>query len=105
MTRITIFMPLRHQRTPSELLPSALRLGALMPGAGHLVHMPWHIFLRTGDYEASAAANVIAAAVDKRYIERSGAKGIYPLMYYSHNLHFVGWPKNTMKLGGRLLCP
>jgi tetratricopeptide (TPR) repeat protein len=80
-------------KNPERALPSALRLGALMPGAGHLVHMPSHIFLRTGDYEASAAVNVIAAAVDKKYIERSGAKGIYPLMYYSHNLHFVAFAR------------
>jgi tetratricopeptide (TPR) repeat protein len=80
-------------KNPERALPSALRLGALMPGAGHLVHMPSHIFLRTGDYEASAAVNVIAAAVDKKYIERSGAKGVYPLMYYSHNLHFVAFAR------------
>jgi tetratricopeptide (TPR) repeat protein len=80
-------------KNPERALPSALRLGALMPGAGHLVHMPSHIFLRVGDYEASAAVNVIAAAVDKKYIERSGAKGMYPLMYYSHNLHFVAFAR------------
>lgn len=74
-------------------LPSALRLGGLMPGAGHIVHMPSHIFLRLGDYEASAAVNETASRVDKEYIQRSGAKGVYPLMYYSHNLHFVSYAR------------
>ena len=68
-------------KNPERALPSALRLGGLMPGAGHLVHMPSHIFLRIGDYESSAAVNKTAALVDENYIKRSGAKGVYPLMY------------------------
>jgi tetratricopeptide (TPR) repeat protein len=80
-------------KNPERALPSAYRLGNLMPGAGHLVHMPSHIFIRTGDHELSATVNVTAAEVDRKYIERSGAKGIYPLMYYSHNLHFVSYAR------------
>ena len=80
-------------KNPERALPSAMRLGDLMPGAGHMVHMPSHIFIRTGDHERSAAVNVTAAEVDRRFIERSGAKGIYPLMYYSHNLHFVSYAR------------
>ncbi len=80
-------------KTPERALPSALRLGALMPGAGHMVHMPSHIFLRLGEHELSATVNETASEVDKKYIERSGAKGIYPLMYYSHNLHFVSYAR------------
>jgi tetratricopeptide (TPR) repeat protein len=80
-------------RTPERALPSAMRLGRLMPGAGHMVHMPSHIFIRTGDHELSAAVNVTASEVDRKYIERSGATGIYPLMYYSHNLHFVSYAR------------
>lgn len=78
-------------KNPERALPSAMRLGALMPGAGHIVHMPSHIFLRTGDFETSATVNETASEIDRKYIERSGAKGIYPLMYYSHNLHFVSY--------------
>lgn len=78
-------------KTPERALPSAMRLGALMPGAGHIVHMPSHIFLRVGDFELSAKVNETASDVDRKYIERSGAKGVYPLMYYSHNLHFVSF--------------
>jgi tetratricopeptide (TPR) repeat protein len=77
-------------KTPERALPSAMRLGGLMPGAGHIVHMPSHIFLRLGDFESSAAVNVTASEVDRRYIARAG-KGMYGLMYYSHNLHFVSY--------------
>lgn len=80
-------------KNPERALPSAMRLGSLMPGAGHMVHMPSHIFLRIGDHEASAVVNVTASEVDRKYIERSGAKGVYPLMYYSHNLHFVSYAR------------
>jgi tetratricopeptide (TPR) repeat protein len=80
-------------KNPERALPSAHRLGSLMPGAGHMVHMPSHIFIRTGDHELSATVNVTAAEVDRKYIERSGATGIYPLMYYSHNLHFVSYAR------------
>jgi tetratricopeptide (TPR) repeat protein len=55
--------------------------------------MPSHIYIRVGDHELSATVNETAADVDKKYIERTGAKGIYPLMYYSHNLHFVSYAR------------
>lgn len=80
-------------KTPERALPSAMRLGRIMPGAGHMVHMPSHIFLRVGDHQASATVNETASEVDRQYIERSGAKGVYPLMYYSHNLHFVSYAR------------
>ncbi|MBC7927674.1 MAG: hypothetical protein H7039_18665 [Bryobacteraceae bacterium] len=76
---------------PERALPSATRLGSLMPGAGHMVHMPSHIYIRLGDYRRSVDVNVLAARVDENYIRRTGAKGAYPLMYYSHNLHFVSY--------------
>jgi hypothetical protein len=80
-------------KNPERALPSALRLGSIMPGAGHIVHMPSHIFIRMGEHQMSATVNETASEVDKNYIERSGAKGIYPLMYYSHNLHFVSYSR------------
>jgi tetratricopeptide (TPR) repeat protein len=80
-------------KTPERALPSATRLGSIMPGAGHIVHMPSHIFLRLGDFQSSANVNLTASEVDRKYIERSGAKGVYPLMYYSHNLHFVSYAR------------
>jgi tetratricopeptide (TPR) repeat protein len=80
-------------KNPERALPSAYRLGGLMPGAGHMVHMPSHIYIRTGDHETSASVNITAAEVDRKYIERTGATGMYPLMYYSHNLHFVSYAR------------
>ncbi len=75
--------------SPERALSAANRLASLAPGAGHIVHMPAHIYIRTGDYAAAAKTNEEAAAVDRAYIQRSGVQGIYPMMYYSHNLHFI----------------
>lgn len=74
---------------PGRAIRSAERLAGLAPASGHLVHMPSHIYIRTGDYEASAKANEAAAEVDLEYIRRTGVTGMYPAMYYSHNLHFL----------------
>jgi len=74
-------------------IPSAMRLMSLVPGAGHLVHMPGHIFLQTGDFELAAKTNVDAAAADKAFVDRTGATGVYPLMYWTHNVHFVSYAR------------
>jgi tetratricopeptide (TPR) repeat protein len=74
---------------PERALAGANKLAALAPGAGHIVHMPAHIYIRTGDYEAAVTTNEKAAEVDRAYLKASGEQGIYPMMYYSHNLHFV----------------
>src|SRR5689334_2181390 len=70
-------------------LPSADRLGKLAPSAGHLVHMPSHIYNRTGDYAEAAQVNVDAIVADKAYIAKSGNQGLYPNMYTNHNIHFL----------------
>ncbi|MDX1562967.1 MAG: tetratricopeptide repeat protein, partial [Gammaproteobacteria bacterium] len=74
-------------------IPSAQRLMTLMPGAGHLVHMPGHIYLQTGDYDLAADTNVRAAEADDAFIARTGATGIYPLMYSTHNVHFIAYAR------------
>jgi tetratricopeptide (TPR) repeat protein len=76
-------------RNPERALAGANKLAAMAPGAGHLVHMPAHVYIRIGDYEAAVKTNQQAAAVDRAYIKASGVQGIYPMMYYSHNLHFI----------------
>jgi tetratricopeptide (TPR) repeat protein len=76
-------------RQPERAIPSAQRLASLVPAAGHLVHMPAHIWIRIGEHEAAAKSNADAAKADRAYIKRSGATGIYPQMYYTHNLHFL----------------
>jgi tetratricopeptide (TPR) repeat protein len=74
---------------PERALPSAARLETLAPASGHLVHMPAHIYMRTGDYARAEDANQKAAEADRSYIARTHAEGIYPLMYYNHNLQFL----------------
>src|SRR5438552_94842 len=76
-------------KSPERALAGANRLAALAPAAGHIVHMPAHVYIRTGDYAAAVKTNQEAAPVDEAYIKASGAQGIYPMMYYSHNLHFI----------------
>ena len=75
--------------SPERALAGANRLASLAPAAGHLVHMPAHVYIRTGDYSAAVKTNEQAAAADRAYLKSSGAQGIYPMMYYSHNLHFI----------------
>ena len=70
-------------------VPSADRLGRLMPGAGHLVHMPSHVYIRVGRYADAAAANIAAIRADEDYITQCRAQGIYPAAYYPHNIHFL----------------
>jgi tetratricopeptide (TPR) repeat protein len=74
---------------PERALASADRLAKLAPAAGHLVHMPGHIYIRTGDYAGAVRANEEAASVDRQYIDNFHVTGMYPAMYYNHNLHFL----------------
>ena len=74
---------------PGRALASAKRLETLVPGAGHLVHMPAHTYMRTGNYAGASAANDKAAKVDEAYIAKTNAQGVYPMMYYTHNLQFL----------------
>jgi tetratricopeptide (TPR) repeat protein len=75
--------------SPERALAGANRLAELAPAAGHIVHMPAHIYIRTGDYEAALKTNQKAALADQAYIKAGAAEGIYSMMYYSHNLHFI----------------
>ncbi len=75
--------------TPERALPCARRLGSLIPGAGHLVHMPAHVYIRLGMYDEALRANIHAAHADETYIADARPDGIYPLAYYPHNLHFL----------------
>src|SRR6266700_5406594 len=74
---------------PERALAGANRLAALAPAAGHLVHMPAHIYIRTGDWDSGIKTNQKAAAADQTYMQSNGAGGLYAAMYYSHNLHFI----------------
>jgi Flp pilus assembly protein TadD len=74
-------------------IPSAARLMNLVPGAGHLVHMPGHIYLQTGDFDLAAKTNEVASNADKAFVQRTGATGVYPLMYWTHNIHFISYAR------------
>lgn len=75
---------------PEYALASAYRLGAIAPAAGHLVHMPGHIFMTLGDYEMTARVNEQAAQADREYMKLTGVGGnIYTHIYYTHNLHMI----------------
>ncbi len=82
--------------SPERAELAAERLGGLVPGAGHLVHMPAHIFWRVGRYHDASEANINAAKVDEEYIAQCNAQGFYPAAYYPHNIHFL-WAASTME--------
>jgi tetratricopeptide (TPR) repeat protein len=73
---------------PERALPYAGRLSKLMPTAGHLVHMPAHIYQRVGHFNAAAVSNVNAAAADEAYFKAMGAPRVYSMLY-AHNLDFL----------------
>src|SRR5918995_502375 len=83
-------------RQPERALACADRLPGLMPGAGHLVHMPAHIYARVGKYHESAVRNAEAAQVDEHYLTSAHLTGDYADGYYSHNLHFL-WSSLMME--------
>lgn len=72
---------------PERAEAAADRLRKLSPEAGHLIHMPTHIYLRVGRYEEGAAENQRAIDVDRGYIDRYKIEGIYSMMYANHNIH------------------
>ncbi|MBE9124863.1 MULTISPECIES: hypothetical protein [unclassified Coleofasciculus] len=81
---------------PARGIVSADRLGNLVPGAGHLVHMPSHIYIRVGRYHDAAIANQQAIKADQDYVTQCHAQGIYPLAYVPHNHHFL-WASALME--------
>ena len=81
---------------PQKALAAADTLLDLVPGAGHLVHMPAHIYLRMGLYREASLSNELASRADEGYIAQCNAQGFYPATYYPHNVHFL-WYTNSME--------
>jgi tetratricopeptide (TPR) repeat protein len=81
---------------PAKAAAAADRLRGLLPGAGHLVHMPSHIYYRIGRYADAVAVNVDAASSDRAYFKRGDPSPIYRMMYYPHNLDFI-WLAASME--------
>ena len=75
--------------TPEKAEPAADTLLTLMPAAGHMVHMPAHIYQRIGRYADAIKSNQLAIAADEDYISQCRAQGLYPMAYYPHNIHFL----------------
>ncbi|HWN18725.1 MAG TPA: hypothetical protein VNO19_07395 [Gemmatimonadales bacterium] len=80
----------------SKALACAERLGSTMPGAGHLVHMPTHIYIRLGRWETAADRNVHAVHADEQYINERRPTGVYPMAYYPHNYHMMWYALNML---------
>lgn len=74
---------------PDKALPAARVLARQIPGAGHIVHMPSHIYYRVGLYKEALQSNLDAIAADEKYFRRSGSDPVYKGAYYPHNIHFV----------------
>ena len=74
---------------PDKALPAARVLARQIPGAGHIVHMPSHIYYRIGMYKEALQSNLDAIAADEKYFRRSGSDPVYKGAYYPHNIHFV----------------
>lgn len=87
---------------PEKALPSAERLPALVPGSGHLVHMPAHIYIRVGRYRDAVLANQHAVKVDEHYLNHAHEESLYTAAYVPHNSHFL-WAA-AMKLGQQQLA-
>lgn len=76
--------------SPQRALKSAQLFDeGLVPNAGHLIHMPSHVYIRTGDYHKGTLANIQAIKIDSAYVTACHAQGAYPLAYYPHNQHFM----------------
>src|SRR5688572_6399356 len=75
--------------TPEKAEQAADTLLTLMPAAGHMVHMPAHIYQRIGRYADAIKSNQLAIAADEDYISQCRAQGVYPMAYYPHNIHFL----------------
>ena len=83
-------------KSPERAEAAADRLRTLMPGAGHMVHMPGHIYMRVGRYADASAVNEEAIVADEDYIAQCRAQGMYPIGYYPHNIHFL-WSAASME--------
>ncbi len=86
----------------SKAIPSAERLASLVPGSGHLVHMPAHIFIRTGRYRDAILANQLAVKIDHNYLSHEHEESIYTMAYVPHNHHFM-WAA-AIKIGRKALA-
>lgn len=96
-----MYIHLMESTAPEKAERAADTLLTLMPAAGHMVHMPGHIYQRIGRYADAIRANELAVAADEDYITQCRAQGLYPMAYYPHNIHFL-WFSATFDGQGRV---
>jgi tetratricopeptide (TPR) repeat protein len=96
-----LYIHLMESVAPEKAEVAADRLLTLMPAAGHMVHMPSHIYQRIGRFADAIKSNQLAVLADEDYISQCRAQGLYPMGYYPHNLHFL-WFAATMAGRGEL---
>jgi tetratricopeptide (TPR) repeat protein len=96
-----LYIHLMESVAPEKAEAAADRLLPLMPAAGHMVHMPSHIYQRVGRYADAVKSNQLAVVADEDYITQCRAQGLYPMGYYPHNLHFL-WFAATFAGRGEL---
>ena len=97
-----LYIHAMEQYTPERAVAAADTLGPLVPVAGHLVHMPSHIYLRVGRYHDAVLSNTQASLADEDYITQCDAQGFYPAAYYPHNIHFLWY--SAMMEGNKSLA-
>ncbi len=85
------YIHLMEAPSPARAEAAADRLLPLMPAAGHMVHMPSHIYQRVGRYADAVRSNQLAVQADEDYITQCRVQGLYPMGYYPHNIHFLWW--------------
>ncbi len=90
-----LWIHLWEKNEPLKAVAAAERLEGLAPAAGHLVHMPGHIYIRVGRYADAVIANERAIVADQAYLAQSGTEGLYRIGYVPHNVHFL-WAAATL---------
>lgn len=90
-----LWIHLQEKNDPEEAVSAAERLEGLAPAAGHLVHMPAHVYIRVGRYADAVVANQRAIVADQAYLAQSGTEGLYRIGYVPHNVHFL-WAAATL---------
>jgi len=85
------YIHLVEEHYPEKAEAGSDSLIKVMPGSGHLLHMPSHIYMRIGRYADAFESNRLAVAADEGYIAACAAQGMYPAAYYPHNIHFQAW--------------
>lgn len=98
---VHLYIHLMESHHPDKAEAAADTLLTLMPAAGHMVHMPAHIYQRVGRYADAVRSNELAVLADEDYITQCRAQGMYPMSYYPHNIHFL-WFAATMDGRGQL---